>query len=134
MTTRQDIVDKARELLGVRWHHQGRSTAGIDCVGVPIWIAHELGLSEFDETGYGRLPEARRLIAGLNTNMDRVQGEPQMGDVLLMRFQTDPQHVAIVTDLGILHAYMATRKVVEHSLDDLWRSRVIAAYSYRGLE
>jgi cell wall-associated NlpC family hydrolase len=107
--------------------------AGIDCVGLVIKVAHDLGLSDFDETGYGRLPEGKRLLSGLNAHMDRVK-DYQMGDVLLMRFQTDPQHLAIVTDVGIIHALTQGRKVLEHSLDDIWRARIIAAYSFRGLE
>lgn len=132
MVTRQDIVDEARTYLGVRWHHQGRNRAGVDCLGLVILVAHQLGLSEFDSSDYGRIPDGQRLRAGLTEHMD-VTRAPQPGDVLLMRFEQHPQHVAIVTERGIIHAYAQVRKVVEHRLDAVWQGRVVAAYSFKGL-
>ena len=132
MTTRQDIVTTAREYLGVRWHHQGRNCAGIDCIGLVIAVTQRLGLSDFDTADYGRIPDGARLRAGLDLQLDRV-AVWQPGDVLLMRFEQNPQHVAIVTDIGIIHAHVMMRKVVEHGLDDTWRKRIVGAYSFRGI-
>lgn len=132
MTTRAEIVAQARKYLNVRWHHQARSTAGMDCIGLVICVAHDLGLSDFDITDYGRTPDPRMMLALLRENMDAVT-TPQEGDILLMRFEAEPQHVAIVTDIGIIHAYAQMRRVVEHRLDSLWQSRVIAAYAYKGI-
>jgi cell wall-associated NlpC family hydrolase len=130
--TGQDIVNDAREMLGVRWHHQGRNEYGIDCIGLAIYIAKKRGLSDYDETGYGRLPESKRLWLALNAQMDRVK-EMQPGDLLLMRFEIEPQHVAFYTGDSIIHALTQARKVVEHPLDQLWLSRVVAIFRFRGL-
>lgn len=132
MTSRQDIVDAARGFLGVKWRHQGRNMAGVDCLGLVILVANQLGLSEFNSADYGRIPDGQRLRAGLTEHMD-VTRTPQPGDVLLMRFEQHPQHVAIVTDRGIIHAYAQVRKVVEHRLDSVWSSRIVAAYSFKGI-
>lgn len=134
MTARQEIVIAARSFLGTRWHHQGRNRAGIDCIGLVVAVAHELGLlGELDTPNYGRIPDGRTLRAGLDLYL---QPTPtyQTGDVLLMRFETDPQHVGIVSDIGIIHAYAQMRKVVEHRIDEVWRKRIVCAYSFPGVE
>lgn len=129
---RQQIVDLARTYLGVRWHHQGRCRAGLDCAGLVIVVGQELGLTSFDSYNYGRLPNGMLMEETLSREMTRVFN-PQIGDVLLFRFEIEAQHVAIVTDRGIIHAYTQSRKVVEHSLDDIWRSRIVGVYSFKGL-
>lgn len=134
MTTRADVVTEARKWLSVRWHHQGRSRAGIDCVGLVIKIGHALGFSDFDIADYSRQPDPAMMRSLLALHMDPIAvSSAQPGDVLLMRFEREPQHVAIVTDQGIIHAYAQARKVVEHRLDDIWRGRIVGAYQYKGL-
>ena len=51
-----DIVLVANELVGMAYRHQGRGERGIDCVGVPIYIAHRLELSNWDTKDYGPRP------------------------------------------------------------------------------
>lgn len=133
MTTRQQIVDEARSYLGCRWHHQGRSRAGVDCIGLVIRVAHALGLSTFDIADYSRQPDPTMMRGLLALHMEPV-ASPQIGDVLLMKFEREPQHVAIVTDQGIIHAYAQARRVVEHRLDSLWKSRIVGAYQFKGIE
>jgi cell wall-associated NlpC family hydrolase len=135
MTTRQDIVDESRKWLQTRWVHQGRSRAGVDCVGLVIRVAHALNLSTFDTADYSRQPDPARMRALLAEHMEPVPiGSAQPGDVLLMRFEREPQHVAIVTDLGIIHAYAQVRRVVEHRLDSIWKSRIVGAYQFKGID
>jgi cell wall-associated NlpC family hydrolase len=133
MTTRQQVVDEARKWLGVRWVHQGRSRAGVDCIGLAIKVAHGLGLSTFDIIDYSRQPDPATMRALMAEHMESV-ASPQIGDVLLMRFEKEPQHVAIVTDIGIIHAYAQVRRVVEHRLDSVWQGRVVSAYQFKGIE
>jgi cell wall-associated NlpC family hydrolase len=135
MTTRQQIIDEARTWLNVRWVHQGRSRAGVDCIGIVIKVAHALDIFTFDTFDYSRQPDPNRLRELIGEHMDKIMiNDARIGDVLLMRFEREPQHVAFVTDAGILHAYAQVRRVVEHGFDDIWRSRVVGAYRYRGLE
>jgi cell wall-associated NlpC family hydrolase len=135
MTTRQQIIDEARTWLNVRWVHQGRSRAGIDCIGIVIKVAHALGIFAFDTFDYSRQPDPNRLRELLGEHMEKIAiDEARIGDILLMRFEREPQHVAIVSDIGMIHAYAQARRVVEHRLDSLWKSRVVGAYRYKGLE
>lgn len=133
MTTRQQIVDEARKWEKTRWHHQGRSRAGVDCIGLVIRVAHALGLSTYDITDYSRQPDPNMMRRLLGEHMEPVS-QPQIGDVLLMKFEMEPQHVAIVTDRGIIHAYAQARKVTEHRLDEQWQSRIVGAYQFKGIE
>jgi cell wall-associated NlpC family hydrolase len=133
MTTRQDIVDTARKYLGVRYKHQGRNEFGLDCLGLVVRVAHDLGLSDEDSNDYGRVPDGRRLMREMDARLDPVQ-TAQPGDVLLMRFEQNPQHLAIVTDRGIIHSYAQVRQVVEHRLDAAWSARVVRSYSFRGID
>lgn len=144
----QRIVTTARGWIGTRFHHQGRMKAtathsgGCDCLGLLVGIADELNiisnnnilLCNYDVKDYGHIPDGKRMQAAFGSLFDVVPTEAtQPGDILLMRFDGEPQHVAIVSDypyggLGIIHALAAARKVVEHRLDSVWKSRIVQAY------
>jgi len=133
VTTRADIVNAARAYLGVRWHHQGRSRAGIDCIGLAVAVARDVGFTVQDVTDYGRIPDGQRLRQGLLDHMQSVDRAWAPGDVLLMRFERYPVHVGIASDVGLIHAYAQMRRVVEHRMDDTWRGRVLQAFRFPGV-
>lgn len=134
MITRKEIIAAAQSYLGVRYHHQGRSRAGIDCAGLLVCVARDVGIStNGDQMGYSRTPDGKSLKAALDGFGRRVDVF-QPGDFLLMRFDSQPQHIAIVTDVGIIHSYLSARRVVEHGLSDDWRARIICAYAFPGVE
>lgn len=132
MIPRAAITAAARQYLGVRYHHQGRARAGMDCAGLIVCVARDLGIPAQDMVGYGRLPVGDALRQTLDEQAVRVPHYRE-GDILLIRFHTEPQHLAIVTDKGMIHSYAAARKVVEHRIDSHWASRVVAAYSFPGV-
>ncbi len=53
-----------------------------------------------------------------------------VADFYFMAWGREPQHVALITDHGIIHSYSGVGKVVEHSLDERWRQRIAAAYRF----
>lgn len=149
MTTKNDIVAEARTWLGTRFHHQGRvrKTAthpgGCDCIGLVVGVVRDLQipskqsgkfLHQYDYKNYSRLPDGKLFREMLEKYLTEIPiDETQPGDVLLFRFEKDPQHIAIVSDykhggLGLIHCYASSRKVVEHVLDDGWRNRMVAAF------
>lgn len=140
VVTPEQVIACARSYLGVRWQHQGRSRAGIDCLGLLICVAHDLALTEFDVTGYGVHPNGD-LSAGLHAQciVQPAGTLPAPGLVAEMRFGSEPQHVALVVPyfaggMGLLHALSQyPRKVVEHRLDDTWRSRIVRLYALPGV-
>ena len=140
MVTRAQVVAEARGWLGTPFEHQGRVRgAGVDCIGLLIGVAQSLGLTQFDVTGYGRTPSAGMLQDGCRTHMRPLAlADVQPGDVLLMRFVREPQHVALVGDyvhggLSVIHSYQGAGGVVEHRLDDVWRRRVVVAFEVPGV-
>lgn len=133
--SRDDILALARSALGTPWRHQGRQPGiGLDCAGLVLWVAHELGLSDFEITDYPRLPRGDRLI-GLATAAGFVPREvARPGDVLCMAMVEHPQHLAISTGRGIVHACMQRGRVVEHRVDAGWRRRIRSVFAFPGID
>lgn len=139
MTTPHQVVEAARAWLGTPWHHQGRSTAGVDCAGVCIKVAHALGESAFDVADYGRYPNNDRMRELLREHCTERFGEPLPGMIALMAFSTEPRHMGIIAPypyggVSIVHALARAGKVTEHRLSPEWRRRVVGLFDYRGVE
>lgn len=146
MTSRTAVVAEARRWLGVPFQHQGRTRAGVDCGGLVGAVAVQLGIAapdwwarEFDplHAGYGRQPAHGTLQAICQRWMAPV-AQPQPGDVLLMRFEAEPQHLAIAADyrhggLSVVHALASIGRVAEHRLSPTWQARIVAAYGLPGV-
>lgn len=113
--TSEEIVARARALVGVRFRPQGRSAEqGLDCIGVAAVASGVLNArrdyclrsadraeadAEFAKHGFAPMaPEA----AGA-------------GDILLVRPGAGRLHVVVLTPRGYLHADMRLRRVVEVS-------------------
>lgn len=137
------IVAEARRWVGTPWRHQASvKGVGCDCAGLVRGVALNLGLADLDEAhpeaerflNYSRNPQPRKMLGALNHFMHRVRPDAmQAGDVLLMRFDRDPQHLAILTDAGtIVHAASAYGAVAEHRLSSDWRARVTGVWRFRG--
>lgn len=124
-----EVVEAARKYLGCPFHHQGRNAHGVDCAGLVVLAYRDLGIELNDISGYGTEPWKDGLRQCVESNFTMVNREMAPGDILLLRWRKEPQHVAIVTDKGIIHAYAAVRKVVETSFSPFWRHRIVGVYS-----
>lgn len=123
------IVIIARTWLGTKFHHQGRKKAvGVDCIGFVIGVAEELGIKVIDRTDYARSPHNGQLEKALLEYLTPC--EQKIGAVALFRIDKEPQHVGIITDIGIIHAYAQARKVVEHNLNSWWQERLVCCYAF----
>jgi NlpC/P60 family putative phage cell wall peptidase len=142
--TRDEVVTEARSWLGTPYAHQAHLRGvGCDCGGLIGGVAVALGIVPADwwetafapHAGYATQPHGNSLIDVLDAFMARIDpAEAQPGDVIAMRFRRDPQHVAIVTPLGMVHALnTGRREVVEHGIDAKWRRRVTHAYVMPGV-
>lgn len=128
--TGADLIVQARALLGVPFRHQGRNRYGVDCIGLVVLAARACGLDvSADRTDYPRDPVGA-LQPALLGRLSEVTAVWWPGDVLLMRFGNEPQHVALWTGAGIIHAMARSGRVVEHGLDAKWRRRVVAVYRF----
>ncbi len=147
MTTRADVVACARAFVAARikWKHQGASRLGVDCIGLIGVIAAELGLSDVWVTdasapykGYGRQPDPAKIYRACAQFLRPVTPKENAvpGDILLLRFEEEPMHFAILSALDppyMVHAYTQAKRVVENRIDELWASRIVCAYQYRGI-
>lgn len=140
MAGNNDIVEAARGWVGTPFKHQGRvKNLGVDCIGLAIGVAKDLGIPldtrkmrELGDGSYGRDPYNAKLEKALDVLLDKVpMNDLSLGDILLMRFRMDPQHLAIYGGKTIIHAYSNVGKVVEHRYADVWRARTVAAYRFR---
>ena len=141
----EQILAAARAEIGTPFRHQGRvSGKALDCAGLVCHVASVIGLEYFDQQGYSRQPSQGLLESALDAQpcLERIAlADMQPGDVLLMRFSGDPQHLAIYagwSDVyqaeGIIHAWLQARNVAEHVLTDEWRNRIVRVYRFRGVE
>ncbi len=145
MIPRAAVVAEARNWLGTRWQHQASlKGVGCDCVGLVVGVARVLKIAAATEydlmpelRGYGRQPDPVLLLAGCDHLMQRLNlSEVAQGDVLVLKFELEPQHFAIVSQvdpLYMVHALAQARKVVEHRVDFLWLRRIVRAYRLRGV-
>src|SRR5262245_33676873 len=139
MLLRDQIIAEARTWLRTPFRHQGRvKGVGVDCAGLVVMVGQSLGLLTYDTREYGVIPNPRRMKGLLDQYLVPIQlGEFKPGDVVYMAFKQfpvhPPMHLAIVTDVGIIHAFATNKIVVEHSLDAEWRGRFRNAYSYPGV-
>jgi NlpC/P60 family putative phage cell wall peptidase len=129
-----NTVEIARTWLGTKFHHQGRKKhVGVDCIGLVIGVARELGFEVEDRLDYARQPSGGQLEAALAKYL--LPCNLQVGCVALFKIKSEPQHVGIVSDygdgFGLIHAYAQSRKVVEHGLDEFWKKRLVACYRFR---
>lgn len=134
MIERAEIVAKAREYLGTPFAHQARvKGVGIDCVGLVIGVAQELGLASVEITGYARQPDPVAFRALMREHMvEKTFVERSFGDVLSFAFVSE-QHVGIITQLdplSVVHCWSKAGKCVEHALDSVWMQRIRGCWSF----
>jgi cell wall-associated NlpC family hydrolase len=136
--TGAEIVAAARALLGVRYAHQGRSRAGLDCIGLPVLVRAELGLAPLDAApGYARTSTAFEMLDFCRAQMTEVApAQIRPGDILVQINGTG-RHMAIVCDyplcpdsLGIIHAWLPNKRVTECRLDDTFMQTVRGCFRF----
>lgn len=135
---RELLIREARSYLETTYHHQGRlKNVGIDCVGVIAGLAQFTGTKYEDVIGYDPLGLTVDLPAEFRKWFKEIpvdQAKP--GDILALwiRRPVEIVHVGLKTDYGILHTHATVGKVVEHTLNERWGSRVVLAFQFSGIE
>lgn len=129
--------DVARELLGVRFVHQGRNPkSGIDCIGAVIVWGTRLGLPfvALDTTNYGRDPHDGMLESYLESAFGPSLHKSQMqaGDVVSVDYFGVIRHVGIVAQgpgyLTLIHTNQRVGRVTEARIDPKWLKRIKGVY------
>lgn len=128
-----DVVREARSWIKTPFVHQGRVKGrAVDCAGLVVGVSRAFGWPVDDLYGYARTPHADTLRQQLEAQAVPVSAaEP--GDIYLMRFEREPQHLGIASDIGVIHAFSSVGMVVEHALDCKWQRRIVAVYRFKEL-
>jgi cell wall-associated NlpC family hydrolase len=110
-------VARARALVGVRFRAQGRTAAGVDCVGLVAAALGRTGVRSDYALRGGSLTalEGALVDAGLR---EAEAAEP--GDVLVMQAGPGQWHLGVWTGAGLVHADAGLRRVVERPGDVPW--------------
>ena len=146
---------KAREFIDTPFKDQHRvkgKNGGIDCVGLVLLVAEELGISYKDTAAMRGRDYLNYRTNSLNSFVlleckKRLIEKPimdlQPGDVIVMKLPSIACHVGIVTERAgvhyMVHALNSGNKknpgrVTEHILDAKWLHHVCGAFSYPGVE
>jgi cell wall-associated NlpC family hydrolase len=139
MITRKMICDKTREYLKTPYQHSGRVKGiGVDCAGLIICVAKELDVYRGqDIQGYTRIPDGKELLKAIQLKAGKRKdlNEAKEGDILLMRFAEEPQHLGIlVEDNYLVHSYVRAREVTIHRFSQDWQDKVIGVYEFPEIE
>lgn len=138
--TRDQIVTAARQHLGVRWRHQGRTHHGLDCAGLVVLVGRELGLlaPDHDVQGYSRRPDGFSFLAAFREAMDEKPLHDALpGDAVTFIDGPYPCHVGVMSFLNgspyFIHAYAGLGKVVEQPYSSAWRMKATHCFAFRGV-
>jgi hypothetical protein len=93
-------------------------------------------VGSFDVGPNPKEPDGEYLTEKLTSLLDEVPiADARAGDLALFKVRENPQHLAILTDyecaLGMIHSFAPSRRVVEHRLDDDWKSRLLKVYRWQ---
>ena len=112
MTTREEIVARARGCVGARFRAHGRGIEfGLDCVGVAA-IAFRLEVpADYPLRSGDRERTAARIEATGLVPIDPAGAAA--GDLLLIEAGPGQLHLAVLTERGFVHADVGLRRVVE---------------------
>ena len=143
---RREIIECARAYLGLAWGHQRRGPDAIDCVGLPILIARDLGLKpqSFDITGYSRRSNLYQLVGYFREHLiEKRKADRQPGDLLILRDRLFPCHCGIIGEKpygqSLIHARAAVGKpppggaVREEPIDPDWTERITNCFEFPGV-
>lgn len=140
-----EIAEKARELLKVRFRPYGRTLTGIDCIGVPMWVAFQLGIwPPFKLPKYSFPPQPDLFAEIFPQYADEVTvDEMAEGDIVIFRNERgDPQHVAIAAkskrEENVMRLIGVTlspsrQRVDEFNLSDNLKARIYKVWRYRNV-
>ena len=133
MTMIDTMIAAARGCLGTPFHHQGRAAGiGLDCIGLVIVALRAATINVHDRTDYGRRPDGKSLVDALRDHDCLLVDDIQAGDILLFRYDGQPQHVALATSANtMIHSFAPVGKVVETSIGAYWHRRLTGIYRHK---
>jgi cell wall-associated NlpC family hydrolase len=113
-----EIVARARALIGTRFRPQGRTAAeGVDCIGLVALAMDAPNVPrDYALRGGSPLRLAQELEAAGFTPVESIA----TGDVLVFMPRPDQLHLGLFTGTGLVHGDAGLRRVVERPLPLSW--------------
>lgn len=115
-----EIVQAAREWIGVRWAHLGRNKYGLDCVGLIIKAGEGAGARVVDIDVYPRRPDGTLITRFRRQGIETPVKDSRVGDVLVFTMGRAPCHAGVLAwhegRYTVIHAHAHRRKVMEEPL------------------
>lgn len=109
--------------------------AGLDCVGLIVVPAQNIGIEIEDYIRYGRQPNPRIFLGHIERHFDRIEADEVIsGDIALFWILRKelPQHVGIMLEGGrMIHTYSNVKRVVEHNYDPYWQEHTHSFWRYK---
>jgi hypothetical protein len=144
MPSRAEIVAKAREYIGSKFQHQGRLKGhALDCVGLPLGVADELGvvdrggvrMKRTDNANYSSQPLDGFVHAECQRRLiEKPICDMKDGDLVTLRNPIVPCHTAFVSSIRgeryMIHAN--GERCVEHIMNMKWRRRIAGCFTLPG--
>ncbi len=142
MPTREALIKEALSWVGRPYKPSGAQENGANCLGCMVGILRNLGGLEdlvaeaTPHVNYRRPVKSGELMRLLIASKHLVLIRPaklEVGNLLLLRIQGEPQHLALLVEPRIvIHADAQRGRVIHHGLPDDW---VIAAeFRIKGIE
>ena len=137
MATRSQFIAAARTYIGTPWRHQGRDRHGLDCVGLIVAAAAEIGIVANDIPNYRRANRGKFFDAVL-AHTKALTELPRSGDLVVMRDHIAPIHIGILCiedgRRTLIHAATRRRSVIEEVVTPELNAEIVAYRSFDGLE
>lgn len=127
-----ELINAARLCLGTCFHHQGRKqNVGLDCIGLIVVSLNAVGIEVRDRFDYGMRPDGISLVEGIIKHGGFPVSVISPSDILLFRYDNQPQHVALATgDNSMIHSFAPAGKVVETAIGQYWKRRLSGIYRF----
>lgn len=114
----EEIVARARALVGARFRPQGRSReAGFDCIGVAAAAVGGAAVRADYRLRGGTIAEVAN---GMSSAGLRPVADLDAGDLVAMRAGPEQLHLGVWTGSGLVHADAGLRRVVERPGPPPW--------------
>lgn len=123
--------------IGIPFEHNGRTTDGIDCLGlIKLYLDnHDLSIPGDDNRAIEQdwhKREPSRLLRGLRENMVEIYGRPQQFDVLLFEMKSRLRHLGVMVSRNrFLHIRKDKRSTTERFAK--WRTLLKHKFRHREL-
>ncbi len=130
--SRVKLLSAVKACLGTPFCHQGRTPkVGLDCIGLVVVGLKAAGVSVQDKLDYGVRPDGKSLVASLVKHKAYKVTEVQQGDVLVIRYDNQPQHVAVaISSDELIHSFAPAGRVVQSQISSYWRKRILSIYRF----